>query len=348
MAMFPPSIPNYFIQLYSQPGDIVLDQFSGRGTAPLEACALGRTGIGSDKNPLAYVLTKSKVQTPSRERVIERLYQLWGQCKKAVNIDLSVVEWEIRMLFHNYTLNQLLFLKNNLNWRRSTVDNFITAMILGIMHGKSLGYLSISMPNTFSMSPNYVKNYIKKNGLNKHKRDVFELLLKKLDRCYQMIEVKGETHLADARRLSFLKECSVDMSITSPPYTRVIRYGDFNWIRLWLLGKGGKETDRSLFCSGSLEKYKDFMTEVLEENWRVLKHGSKAIYVIGDVKNKENDDVTNLAQFVWDNCAKAVGFRLSEQIIEDRIVDSRKVSRIWGETKGNATIIDRVMILEKS
>ena len=53
MAMFPPTIPHLFIRWLTDVGDIVYDPFAGRGTAPLEACLLGRQGCGSDPNPLA-------------------------------------------------------------------------------------------------------------------------------------------------------------------------------------------------------------------------------------------------------------------------------------------------------
>ena len=221
MAMFPPSIPNYYIQKYSQIGDTVLDQFSGRGTAPLEACALGRVGIGSDKSPLAYVLTKSKVQTPNIKNIVRRVYALWNDYKKIDenHFELNSIGPEIRMLFSNYTLKQLLFLQENLDWKKSSVDSFIAAMVLGIMHGGSIGYLSISMPNTFSMSSNYIKQYIKNNNLQKHQRNTFELLLKKLDRCYQLVKVNGKTYLSDARQLGRIDDETIDFSITSPPYT---------------------------------------------------------------------------------------------------------------------------------
>src|SRR3989339_1969203 len=48
MAMFPPSLPNYFIDKYSKEGDLVLDVFSGRGTTVLESCFMNRIGIGND------------------------------------------------------------------------------------------------------------------------------------------------------------------------------------------------------------------------------------------------------------------------------------------------------------
>lgn len=52
MAMFPPSIPHFFIRWLTEPGDVVYDPFSGRGTTVLEACLLGRRGLGSDANQI--------------------------------------------------------------------------------------------------------------------------------------------------------------------------------------------------------------------------------------------------------------------------------------------------------
>ena len=37
---------------------------------------------------------------------------------------------------------------------------------MGAMHGSSSGFLSVEMPNTFSMSWEYVKKYIKEKELN--------------------------------------------------------------------------------------------------------------------------------------------------------------------------------------
>ena len=56
MAMFPASIPHYFIDRFTREGDLVLDPMCGRGTTPTQAVAEGRVGIGNDRNPLAYLL----------------------------------------------------------------------------------------------------------------------------------------------------------------------------------------------------------------------------------------------------------------------------------------------------
>ncbi len=49
-AAFPMSLPTWFIKLFTQPGDIVLDPFIGSGTTAIAAQRLGRNYIGIDIN----------------------------------------------------------------------------------------------------------------------------------------------------------------------------------------------------------------------------------------------------------------------------------------------------------
>src|SRR6266511_1293258 len=72
-GMFPAKVAHYFIQRYSRPGDVVLDPFSGRGTVPLQARVEGRVAVCNDLNPLAYVLSRAKVNPPSWDSVQEFL-----------------------------------------------------------------------------------------------------------------------------------------------------------------------------------------------------------------------------------------------------------------------------------
>ena len=169
-----------------------------------------------------------------------------------------------------------------------------------------------------------------------------------MERCYDKPPVRGRAYRSDARSLSKIRSESVRLLMTSPPYTRVIRYGAFNWIRLWFLGKNARKVDKKLLCSQSLPIYRNFMTGVLEETNRVLKSDGTAVFVIGDVRDRVSENIKNLAQDIWENCAQPLGFKLKEPIKADVIRDDEKVSKIWGETKGRATKIDRILVLKKS
>ena len=47
-ATFPASLPSWFIKLFTDPGDLVLDPFAGSGTTLIAARDLGRPSIGID------------------------------------------------------------------------------------------------------------------------------------------------------------------------------------------------------------------------------------------------------------------------------------------------------------
>ncbi len=50
-AAFPEALPAWFIRLFTQPGDVVLDPFAGSGTAAIAAAKLGRRFIGIEIVP---------------------------------------------------------------------------------------------------------------------------------------------------------------------------------------------------------------------------------------------------------------------------------------------------------
>jgi len=355
LAMFPPGIPRYFIEQFTELGDIVLDPFSGRGTAPLEACVSSRVGIGIDLNPLAYLLTHAKVDPPTEEEALERIESLRRRYRR---IPTDNVPENIKMLFDGRgVLPRLLYLKRSLD-REDRTDRFLLAALTGILHGnvhkdgKSTSYLSISMPNTFSMSPNYIKRYIRKHHLHKMPVDVFDQLTRKVKRLFkdEPPPKQGRAYLYDARQLSQIddpdfRRRNVKLIITSPPYLKVVNYGKFNWIRLWLLDEPTERVDKQLRLDDqhTLSRYLEFMSTVLQQCEQVIRPDGVCVFVIGDVQEPGKPPIY-LAELVWDYVKDRTGLNLLT-IFEDSLPIDDKVTRIWGSTQGRATKLDRFLIM---
>jgi site-specific DNA-methyltransferase (adenine-specific) len=61
-AAFPVELPSWFIKLFTQPGDIVLDPFMGSGTSAVAAQSLDRRFVGVELNPDYIVVAEERIQ----------------------------------------------------------------------------------------------------------------------------------------------------------------------------------------------------------------------------------------------------------------------------------------------
>lgn len=61
-AAFPPSLPDWFIRLFTDPGDMVLDPFAGSGSTLVAARNLDRQGIGIDTSLEYCELMRERLQ----------------------------------------------------------------------------------------------------------------------------------------------------------------------------------------------------------------------------------------------------------------------------------------------
>jgi site-specific DNA-methyltransferase (adenine-specific) len=283
-------------------------------------------------------------------------------------MDVSAIPDEIRMLYASETLSQLAFLREELAPERSG-DAFLIATLLGLLHGNhsksgATRALSISMPNTFAMAPGYVRRYIQTHGLEAPKVDVFAMLRRRLDQLdlpTSSVE-GGEAWEQDATAPppAQLQEEKVKLVFTSPPYLQVIKYGKYNWVRLWFLGHDPKAVDDRLTGTASLERYRTFMRATLQNLKAVVRPDGFVCLVIGDVQQRNYKRRTSehhrarprdarpvdLASDVWETVAKPAGWQL-HGIVADHMPSGQKVSRIWKDSPGRATKTDRILILSR-
>ena len=350
MAMFPPELPHYFIERFTKEGDTVLDPFCGRGTTPVEAAAQGRFGIGNDLNPLAVALTRGKLSNTGLDDVESRLKDLEDGFDPRI-WSIEAEPERIRMIYHENTLRQLAYLKSTLDWSEPGVDAFIVAVLMGAMHGSSKGFLSLPMPNTFSMGWGYISGKIEEDPEKWAcpDRDVFEVLATRVKRqlAKGTLPGFGRTIHGDVRELDKkVDHGSTQLLFTSPPYLKVIKYGLYNWIRLWFLTESGdhKEVDEALDDTHALAEYLDFMRDTLTATLPLMdRERGLSCWAIGDVKG------LNLAWAVWHHVARVIEVEGSDgcilryklmAIVEDNIPQEQKVTKIW------KTIIHKVVRLD--
>jgi DNA methylase len=393
LASFPAALAHAFIARYSRPGDVVLDPFSGRGTTPLQACAEGRIGVGNDLNPFAHLLTAAKVEPASEAAAKTRLTGLrlrWaGEADAWFGLALRVlgdpgpdgariplagsglkpgqpgaaaesVPVEVTVSFHPRTFAQLLYVRSSLALDE-TVDRFLAAAITGILHGKSATYLSEVMPNTFSMAPRYVRDFVARTGFRSPDRDVFACLDAKLGRLYRdpLPPVRGIALLGDARdageraRIALRERGLPDLArlvVTSPPYLRVVKYGYYNWLRTWFLGFNAAAIDAALDDAHHKTAYLRFLGDALEGLRPALADDAVVVLVIGDVEADRGRRISHgigLAEAVWEAAAAPAGYRLAGIALDD-VHAGRKMTKLWGDEAGRATKLDRILILGAS
>ena len=355
LGCFPPGVARRLIERWCPQRSTILDPFCGSGTTLLGARLRGHRAIGVDLNPLGTAISAGKIQDVMCEDVLARIAELARGFSPG---DDDNIPEGLRIIFHPRTLAQLSYLRFALE-RGRPEDTFILAAVLGIMHGKfrqdgTSAYLSIDMPNTFSMSPEYVRGFVKEHNLKQLPTDVFKKLRDRALWLFRDGPVPNRARAmvieGDATRLPALLRAagvrSVGAIITSPPYLGVLRYGAFNWIRLWMLNKQPAQVDRMLDGTDSLDRYLGFMASFLDAAAEVLPVGAPVVLVIGDVA--ENGQDIELAKRVWEELSGVVPYDL-ERIDVDNFDISAKTTRIWGEQKkGRATPVDRYLVLRRA
>lgn len=247
-AMFPEDFAEEHITNLTSAGDYVFDPFSGRGTTLLQALLMNRKAIATDINPVAYCISAAKASVPSLSEVIRELQALEDKYNDSSHTKIDKERHKLppfyRRAFYYSTLNEILFLRGLLNWRVNKLHRFITALVLGSLHGemdRSSSYFSNQMPRTISTKPQYSLKYWSEKNLWPKKRDVFEILKKRAE--FRLTgtrpKLQGRVALLDSRNagscFNSLRK-SVKAVITSPPYLNVTNYEEDQWLRLWFLG----------------------------------------------------------------------------------------------------------------
>jgi hypothetical protein len=291
-----PCIPEQFVRkhvvAHTEPGDIVFDPFSGRGTTVLEALLLGRPAFGTDLNPVAVCLSNAKAAPPAEREVLARISQLEKESRAGPWF--SSDDEFFKLCFHAHTLGQLMWLRDALRWRTDTVDCFIAAVALGCLHGeshKTFNCFSNRMPRTISTKKNYSVAWWLAGKHAPPKRDVFDILrdMVSFRLATERPKLRGRVEQIDARiaASAYTKlRNRVSLVVTSPPYLDVTNYAEDQWLRLWFLG--GKPYPTRSSRGDDRHTSTSFYWKFLEQAWvgvaPLLKASAVVVVRIGGMR----------------------------------------------------------------
>ncbi len=242
-AMFPFGFAQDAISRFTRPGDLVLDPFCGRGTAPYAAMVAGRDALACDINPVAWVYAATKTApAPDPETVKNRISDI----ADAVTSDDRRARSEFQTLaFCPTVLGFLHAARRELGWRHDTTDRTVAAFILHYLHSKIPQGLSNQMRHSRAMSPGYCVRWWNDNGYQTPPEvEPVSFLNTRVDWRYRK-GIPEESHssgvtvsLGDSATNMAAASKPARLVVTSPPYSAVTDYRADSWLRLWAIGKG--------------------------------------------------------------------------------------------------------------
>jgi DNA modification methylase len=290
VGSFVQALAEYFVRVYSNPGDAILEPFGGRGSVMMQALYHNRNAVCNDLSAYSNVLTHSVLWVPHMEDAIDYIEDLRKYIEDSNNkIDMSYtgkgkgIDSDIAMLYHPDTFSQMVKLRNTLNSKKFLMGHgfgkydpkyeheivmFLRAVSTQLMLGSSLAFNGIKIrgqDNTTIKGLLKYYNFLKEKPRNIDVFNSLKLYVAKMNVGNLRLKDKFDKLdrkliSCDAKNLDLPDKC-IDGVITSPPYFHVLRYGKSNWTRLWMLDSIGDPLVKSgIDNSGTKRKIADTNT----------------------------------------------------------------------------------------
>lgn len=321
-AKFPPQVPKTFILELTSPGENVLDPMNGSGTTTLESYLLQRKGIGVDIDPIAVKIARVKV-TPLQIDGIKLANKVIGNALHLLRDDLKLINDQLETRydlgtkkFINYwflpnTQREILSLVLSIEEfeENSPIRNFLEVILSSIIVTKSGG---VSLARDLA----HTRPHLDKKKRPRNAIEMFSLRLQKFAPIMKELSNQDPKPVilnGDAKKLS-LKDNSVHLVVTSPPYANAIDYmrahkfslvwfnksiNELSMVRKTYVGSeamnGFKQSKFPIYIENVLKKlgtidskkenvlrkYYHEMRKVISEIYRVLIPGKYAVIVVG-------------------------------------------------------------------
>ena len=309
---------------------------------------MGRRVSGCDINPLSLILTAPRLRPPTIQEVRDRLTKLdW-------NYDGEISK-ELLTFYHPETLREISALRSHLlrhdtNHGFADVDSWIRMVATNRLTGHSAGFFSVyTLPPNQALTPKRQQKINESRKQIPPRRSVPELIIRKTESLLQNVSDFDRRRLNQAAsdvvlltqscdRTPEIKDNSVDLIITSPPFLDVVDYATDNWLRSWFNGIDPAKIDIWTFRKSS--EWAQAMERVFAVLRRVLKPGGYVAFEVGEVRRGK----LRMEELVIP-AARAAGLIPVLVLINSQLFT--KTSNCWGVTNRiSGTNTNRVVLLQ--
>lgn len=254
------------------PKSVLLDPFCGSGTIILESAMRGVDAIGIDNNPLAYILTKGKINSLEYDKDIFD-YEVGKIISKSKELNnFTDMPENAKRHFHKTSAEEIM----RTSYFFNKMSDYLKATFLGAIALTARGCNHYKWTSSTVGKDINPKRYI----------NFYEKFKEKVSKHHLQITKKNnaKVFLGDSRKLSeIIPEKSVDFVFTSPPYFDCLDYTSYyGKIVLEILGYDRLKIKKELIQN--IKDYKKDMAKVMREIIKITKSDAKIVFVVGDKK----------------------------------------------------------------
>lgn len=292
-ARLHPETAAALIRGLTQGHDTVLDPFCGSGTVVVEARALGRRALGSDLNPLGVELARLKTAGTSpafAAAVLDAARSAADHAlgrQKAESGPTERYGPEDRTLFAPHVLLELDGLRDGIERLTDEPVRRTLSLVLSALLTK------VSQRTGDSSERDQPKRIARGFAIRFFVKKTEELSRRLTE--YQTLVPDGtprpRLEVADARRIGFVRDASVELIVSSPPYPGVYDYYEHHRLRLrWLRWDArafarneiGSRRDAQRMGRDSVDTWERDFAQCLREMRRVLRRNAHAALLVAD------------------------------------------------------------------
>ena len=343
-ACFKPQLPEFFIKRLTKRADAVYDPFMGRGTTPVQAALMGRRPVGNDINPLSVLITRPRLRPPALPDIARRLEQVPWSSGTVDNADLLVFYSE-RTLKHICALRNWLLERAPLGGKADPVDDWIRMVAINRLTGHSPGFFSV-----YTLPPNQAVSVESQKKINEQRtqtpldRDVLRLILKKSRSLLSdgSMPPHPEAILTTSASQSTpeIRDGSVTLVVTSPPFLDIVQYAEDNWLRSWFAGIDA--TSVAIAHHRSETGWQNMVRATLGELARVVHPRGHVAFEVGEVRNGK----VLLERLVWE---AAEGLPFERLFVMVNQQEFTKTANCWGvQNNAKGTNTNRIVVLRRT